>query len=409
MAHVPMVATDPPQTARSDHSAANKQATPAGPVTLGIEPAARARVSPWSILSFILVALGPTMVCFWYLQTIAADRYVSRAAFSIRSNDSAPALEIFGAVTQLGGSGASMDGQILYDFIQSQQIVEQIRDVLPLELLWNKADRDILYRLGENQPIEEIHDHWELMVKVSLDTATGILALETQAFTPEDSLLLAKAILSASGALVNQLSDGARADAVRFAAAERDAAEARLREIRTRLRSFRDLEQEVDPTQNAKAALGLVATLEEERARTQVRLDQLSGALDDQAPRVQSLKRRLTTLDEQIAQERTRLGRGATSDDPTNRALSDIVGDYEELLVDREFAEQTYRLALATYEQAQTEARRSHRHLAVHVRPTLSERADHPDKAIWLLTIAMAGFAFWAIFSLVIGNVRERR
>ncbi|MEM7056119.1 MAG: capsule biosynthesis protein [Pseudomonadota bacterium] len=380
-----------------------------GPVELGIAPAIAAPVPTKAILGFLLIALGPALLCLWYLETHAADRYASRAAFSIRSNEAGPALEIFGAVAQLGGGGTTTDGQILYDFIQSQQIVEQIREAVPLELIWNKAERDLLFALGQDQPVEELHDHWDRMVDISLDSATGILTLETQAFTPEDSLTIAKAILRSSSNLVNQLSDGAREDAVRFAATELDSAETRLRKIRTRLRSFRDLEQEVDPTQNAKAALGLVATLEEERARTQVRLDDLLGALDDQAPRVTSLKRRIRTLDEQIAQERTRLGRGDAGAAGSGRALSDIVGDYEELLVDREFAEQTYRLALATYEQAQTEARRRHRHLAVHVRPTLSERADHPDKPVWLITVSLAGFAFWAVLMLVIGNIRERR
>lgn len=409
MAHSPAIPNNHGTSTHLGKTAANQLDDPVEAVNLGISPAAKARISLLPVLSFTSIALGPALACLWYLETMAADRYASRAAFSIRSSDSAPALEIFGAVTQLGGGSTTTDGQILYDFIQSQQIVEQIRTATPLEQFWNKADHDLLFALGQNQPIEELHDHWGRMVKVSLDSATGILALETQAFTPEDSLTVAQAILTASGNLVNQLSDGAREDAVKFAAIERDAAEARLREIRARLRSFRDLEQEVDPTQNARATLGLVATLEEERARTQVRLDQFSGALNDQAPRVQSLRRRLKTLDEQIAQERTRLGRGYSGEESSNRALSDVVGDYEELLVDREFAEQTYRIALATYEQAQTEARRRHRHLAVHVRPTLSERADHPDKAVWLLSFTLSGLALWAVLALVIGNIRERR
>lgn len=396
-------------TAPAKSVAANQPASPPDAIPLGIHPAARARIPVGALLSFVLIVLAPTAVALWYLETRAADRFSSRAAFSIRSNDATPALEIFGAVTQLGGSSTATDGQILYDFIQSQQVVEQIRAPVDLDRIWNTAPRDLLFALGDSQPIEEVHEHWDRMVDVSLDTATGILSLETRAFSPEDALKIADAILTASGDLVNQLSVGARNDAVRFAEAERETAEARLREIRARLRSFRDLEQEVDPTQNAKAALGLVATLEEERARTQVRLDQFSGVLDDQAPRVTALKRRITTLDQRIAQERTRLGSGDSQADGTERALSDIVGDYEELLVDREFAEQTYRLALATYEQAQAEARRQHRHLAVHVRPTLSERAEHPDKPIWILTILLGGFAAWAVLMLLVGNLRERR
>ena len=384
---------------------------PFQPVEMPPAPApvpARSRTNWRGVLGFLLVAVAPVALAAWYLWEHAAERYASRAAFSIRSNETTAPLEIFGSITQLGTSSAVMDGEILYDFIQSQQMLDAVRARVPLVEIYNKAPGDLLFHLGQDQPVEELLDHWDLMSDVSIEPATGILSVEVRAFAPEDARGIAEAVLAASAELVNQLSETARADAVRYAALELDEAEARLRAIRARLRAFRDIEQEVDPTQNAQAALGLVAALEEDRARAQVQIDSMSAVLDPQAPRIAALRRRIATLDARIAEERTRLGRGVGAGGE-DRPLAAVVGEYEELVVDREFAEQAYTLALATYEQAQAEARRQHRYLAVHVRPTLSEEAEYPDRPAWLGIIAALAFALWAVLALVIANIRERR
>ncbi|MEM7743252.1 MAG: capsule biosynthesis protein [Pseudomonadota bacterium] len=379
------------------------------PAVLGRAPVGPAPLSRALIASFVACVVIPSLCGAAYLWEMAADRYASNAAFSIRSNEAAAPVEIFGAVTQLGNSSAKMDGEILYDFIQSQQMLDAVRVGLDLEAMYQKAPEDPLYVFEPGQPVEDLLDHWERMLDVSIDPANGILTIESRAYTPDDARAVAEAVLAASAELVNTLSESARSDAVRYSAMELAEAEERLREIRLRLRAFRDFEQEVDPTRNAAAALDLVATLEQDRARTQVRLEQIASVLDQDAPRVVALKRRLATLDARINEERTRLGTGDATATGDARPLAAVVGDYEELLVDREFAEQAYTLALTTYEQAQAEARRQNRYLAVHIRPTLPETAAYPDRPVWLLSLIAGTIAIWAIGALVIGNIRERR
>ena len=104
-------------------------------------------------------------------------------------------------------------------------------------------------------------------------------------------------------------------------------------------------EQEVDPGANAAAALDLVAGLEQELAEAEVALDLLAG-LDRGSPRVRQIVRRSTSLEGRIDAERGRLGRGG-NERAADRPLSDLVGDYEDLVAEREFAEQTHALALA--------------------------------------------------------------
>jgi capsular polysaccharide transport system permease protein len=378
------------------------------PLILGTPPA-RARGRHWlAAASFLLIVVVPTLMAATYLAFTAADRYGSRVAFSIRSNEAAAPVEILGAVTQLGGSSVLTDGQVLHDFIQSQQIVESVRARLPLEDYWNRAPGDWVFSLGRGQPIEEIVEHWNSAVDVSLDPGTGIVTVEARAFRPEEAQAIAAAILEASAELVNHLADIAREDAVRYARIELEEAEARLREIRTRLRQFRNVEQDVDPSQNARVAIELVAQLEEELSRSRVQLELLRGALDESAPRIGLLKRQIESLESRIAAERTRLGTGAAASDDARRPLSAVVGEFEELVVDREFAEQAYTLALATYQQAEAEARRRHRYLAPHIEPTLAEAAEYPDRPLLTAVVFLLALGIWSVLVLGAYGIRDR-
>ncbi len=372
-------------------------------------PVRRARFPWFAVLTFLLLVGAPMGGGIWYLEERAGERFASRTAFSIRSNEDAVPMEIFGAISRLSGGSTGTDAQILYDFIQSQQIVRGVAKRIDLQAIFAKEPQDPLFTLPPGAPIEDMLDHWMWMIDVAIDPSTGLLSVEARAFSPDDARAIAAAILKESIELVNRLSDGARADLVQATARELAEAETRLRTIRARLRAFRDHEQEVDPTLNAQATLALVAALEEDRARAQVKMEQVADILDAEAPQIRTLRRRISTLDRRIAEERTRLGTSAAASAGGDTPLSEVVGKYEELLVDREFAEQAYTVALANQQQAQVEARRRHRHLAVHIRPTLSDRAEYPDRPVLILTALVLCLTVWSIVNLVAGNIAERR
>jgi capsular polysaccharide transport system permease protein len=172
------------------------------PAILGADPAS-ARPRHWMAgFGFALLVAAPTLLAASYLTFTAADRYGSRFAFSIRSNQTSTPVEILGAVTQIGNSSVLTDGQVLYDFIRSQQIVETIAAHLPLEAYYNRAPGDWVFSLGHGQPVEDLVDYWNRMVDVSLDPATGILAVEARAFSPTEAQAIASQILAASSDLV---------------------------------------------------------------------------------------------------------------------------------------------------------------------------------------------------------------
>ena len=356
------------------------------------------------VLSFLALVVLPFLAVTAYLYGRAANQYHSEVAFSIRSEEGASAAAgLLGAITNLG-TGSASDIDILAEYIRSQGIVETIDRELDLRAIFNRAEGDPVFTLGPDASIEELTDHWRRMVRISFETAAGILHVETRAFTPEDAQAVAQAILRHSSALVNHLSEQARSDAVRFASEELSEAEAALYAMRAKLAAFRRENRIVDPSGDVAGQAGLVNALQTELAQALVERDMLLTYADERDQRVVQANRRIDAIEARIEAERASLGvPGAGA------ALPEVVGRYEELLVDLEFANTAYTQALANLAAARAESRRQSRYLAPHVRPTLAQTALYPNRALLSGLTLLFLFLGWSVAMLVYYNVRDNR
>ncbi|WP_220748757.1 MULTISPECIES: capsule biosynthesis protein [Jannaschia] len=384
---------------------------------------AQPRGRHWLItLSFLLLVVAPTALCAWYLWERAADRYVSTAGFSVRTEEAGSAIESLAGITGLSGSSSS-DTDILYDFIQSQQLVRQVQDSLDLRTIWSKVppDQDPIYAYHPPGTIEDLTAYWRRMVKVYNIGSTGLLELRVQAFDPDDAQRIAQEIQARSSDMINELSAIAREDATRYARDELDGAVERLKVARQAITRFRNRTQIVDPQASIQSQMGILSSLQGELAQTLIDLDILVQTAPANDPRIVQLKRRIETIESRIAEERSKLGlgsrprndegqdEGGTAEGGELDAFADLVGEYESLIVDLNFAEQSYTAALAGYDSSLAESRRQSRYLAAHVRPTLAESAAHPERTKLISLVALFSFLAWGIIVLAAYALRDRR
>ena len=390
--------------------AGDAAATPRRAVAAPAPLPARARPRHWGALAgFLLLVALPFAAAAGYLFIRAAPQYHSEVAFSVRSEEATSASAgLLGALTQIGSGGAP-DAAILYEYIRSQEIVTAVDARLDLRAIWNRPgsgwrDGDPVFTLGDDRAIEALHRQWLRMVSVSYDTAAGIIDVTARAFAPEDAQAIAEAILAQSSALVNDLAEQAREDAVRFAREELAEAEAHLAEVRARLAAFRSEHSLVDPSADVAGQSGLLNALNAELAQALVDRDVLTSYAGDGDQRVVQADRRITAITARIEDERATLGVTGVAG-----TLPELVGRYEELAVDLEFANTAYTQTLAGLAAARAEARRQSRYLAPHVRPTLATTALYPRR---FLLAGLAGLFLligWGVLMLVYYNVRDSR
>jgi capsular polysaccharide transport system permease protein len=367
----------------------------------------QARLAPrhWLMaLSFVVMVLLPFAATTAYLYIRAANEYHSEVAFSIRSEEAnSAAAGVLGAITSLG-TGSASDSDILFEYVRSQGIVEAVDADLDLRTIYNRATGDPIFTLGENAAIEDLVAHWQRMVDVAFDSGAGIIHLTTKAFTPEDATAISTEILRQSSALVNQLSEQSREDAVRFAREEFAEAEENLRMMRQRLSEFRRENRIVDPSGDVAGQTGLLNALQSELAQALVERDMLLSYADAEDQRVLQANRRIDAVEGRIEAERASLGVSGTEG-----ALPDVVGRYEELLVDLEFANTAYTQTLGGLAAARAEARRQSRYLAPHIEPTTADKALYPRRALLSGLTGLFLVLAWGAVMLIYYNVRDNR
>ena len=359
----------------------------------------------------ILMIVVPVVLSAWYLWTRAIDQYESRVGFAIRTEEVQSPFEMLGALG-LSSSSAAKDGDILYEFVQSQQLVADLDRKLDLRAMFSRPSKDPLWdgdplmTLAPGGTIEDLVDFWKRMVLIRYDGSTGLIELRVYAFNPQDAQDIANAVLLESGAMINQLSDVARADATRYSKDALDQAEARLSETRRELTEFRILNQIVDPSADIASQMGLLNTLNTQLATALIESDLLAASASANDPRIDIATRRIEVIQQRITEERRKMGVGDGGD---MSGFAALFAEYERLLVNMEFAEKSYLSALAGYDAAVSEAQRNSRYLSAFVKPTFAEAATAPNRPLLLALIAALGFFGWAIVTLIYYALRDRR
>ena len=369
---------------------------------------ARAKRRHWFVLlSFLLVAVAPVGIAAFYLWTRAADQYASNLAFSVRSEEQSSAVELLGGITDLSGSSSS-DTDILFSFLKSQELVSKVNARVDLARIWSvvSVEEDPIFAYDPSGTIEDLLSHWDRKVKIVYDSGTRLMELRVLAFDPDDAQAVAQAILDESTEMINRLSAIAREDAIKYSRDELEVSIERLKEARLSLTQFRNRTQIVDPSIDTQNQMGVLVTLQQQLADSLIELDLLADTTRNDDPRIAQANRRVEVIQARIEAERKKLGLG--TGDEGGVVFADLVGEYESLIVDREFAETAYTSALATYDGAIAEARRQSRYLAAHIQPTRAQQAEYPERLRITLLIALFSFLTWGILSLAYYSLRDR-
>ncbi|MBA5776316.1 RkpR, polysaccharide export protein [Stappia sp. F7233] len=368
------------------------------------------------VLGFLLGVVLPSLAVSTYMAFIAADQYHSKAAFAVRSVDGGSPADLLGLIAPSGRSDNVSNSYIISDYLQNQVVIEDVSKSIDIDQIFNRSSADWFFKLGTGRPIEDKLEYWNNMVSVNYDPSSGLIFVEARAFSPEDAQAITNAILERSEFLVNNLSDSAQRESVRFAKEEVAHAEARLKVFRKQLLNFRQTTQEISPTENARITLELIGTLEQQLTKNEAELKTLNQYLDPESPQIRILKRQIQSLREQISAERARLGYGsstsngdaALSEDKRGDTISGRIASYEELELEREFAERLYTAALSGLEKARADADAKQTYLAVFLRPTLSEDAQYPHRLLISLATFLALFGVWLASVLIYYNMRDR-
>jgi capsular polysaccharide transport system permease protein len=373
---------------------------------------ARMRRRHWGILlSFVLFVLAPLCAVIFYLMTIAEDQYVSTAGFVVRSQETSGSSEMLRGLGGLltGGTTAS-DSDVLYAFIQSQEIVDVVEKQVGLrEHFSTHWPKDWAFALRPEASLEDLTNYWQRILGISYEPGSGLIEVRASAYDPQTAQAITSAIVNASQDRVNALNEQAREDAMRYALADLDEALERLKEAREAMTQFRTRTRIVDPSADIQGRMGVMNNLQQQLATALVEFDLMRASLNPDDPRLRTAERTITVIRERIDIERQSF---ASSDNTETGAVGEdypsLISEFERLSVDQDYAEQAYRAALTALEVARDEASRQSRYLATYIKPSLAESSTYPNRPILIGLAGLMLVMVWAIFVLIYYSIRDR-
>jgi capsular polysaccharide transport system permease protein len=359
--------------------------------------------APLALVSFLLIVALPTVLATVYYLLIAADQYVAEFRFGLRSVDP-PRSDPTSLLSGPTAPPVTVDSYAVVQFIQSRAIIDELGHSLDLNRIFTVPAADFLTRLDAPAPAEDLVSYWRRQVDAFFDAANGTIIVKARAFSPQDSLVLARAVLAAAERLVNELSARARRDALRDSEEEVSRSERRLGDALAALRRYRDANGVIDPRKTAESTAGLATGLRDELVRSEAELTTLREYLQAEAPPLKLLEARIRSLE---AQRQALDGEVTEAPGAGNLALSRIMGSFERLEAERGFAETAYRRALEALDQARRSAERQHLYVAAFVPPSLPEKPLYPRRLQSIGIVFVIAFAVWAIGGLTVRSVRD--
>lgn len=361
--------------------------------------------------SFLIVVLLPTLMALLYYTFFASNVYVAEAKLTVKQavvgsskSDASSVLSGLG----IGGisigkpQATTQDTMMVLDYIKSRAIVQDIGGKVEMNSLYAKEEIDWLSRLGRDNDLEENWEYWKTHVTVSVDTISSILTLRVRAYTPEDALKIAEDIVFRSEALINNISQRNRRDALTRAEEEVGRAAEKLVEARASLLMFQQRSGSMDPVETAKQLTESVSSLTLQKIALETQLATASANGVGGRPGEKYIKSRLAAIDGQLADLDNRLT------GPVNeRSVSAQLRDYELFKLQEEFSERIYTLARTSYEDARRNLERQQLYLAVVVPPLLPEYALYPRVFADTSLVFLGCLVLWGIVALLVASVRD--
>ena len=362
-------------------------------IALAITFVVRDSIGRGLLLSFLALAVVPSLILVAYFSFIASSQYASEAKFSVRAGE--PSL--LDLMTSAAG-GASMqraqDTLIVTEYITSRTMVEELERRVNLQAIFSSPHIDYFSRFKSGRTIEDLTRYWKSKVHISIEYNSGIVTVETFAFSPDDALLLAKTVVALSENLINTMSNRAQNDLVSQSEKELARAEARLRQATATLTELRNCEGLIDPRQQADAISKLIDQIRLDRLKMEQDLTSLTQSMSATSPQAQIFRLRIQAANNQIASLESRLTDGNKG---ANNAISSSITRFDQIELERKLAERQYIAASSSLEAARTTAERQRLYLSTFVSPVLAHESTYPRRLFFSLLSIGGSFLLWAV------------
>ncbi|GLS85151.1 capsule polysaccharide transporter [Cypionkella aquatica] len=350
---------------------------------------------------FVFVML-PTILAGIYYYTIATPLYSSRTEFVIQQNDAAPS----GLSSMLKGSAmaTSQDSITVQGYLQSQDAMERLDKDLNFRAHFSGPNMDALQRLAPDATQGAVYKLYHKFVKISYDPTEGVVKMEVIAADPQTAVKFSNALLGYAEERVDMMTARVRDDQMKGARESYDEAEAKLKEANETVVGLQEKTKVLSSEVEISLITAQIGQLDTQLTTERLSLAQMEANSNPNQARMEPVKRRIATLEDQTAQLRAKL----TENDANGQSLARV---QSELLV-AQAEVQTRQLMLAqslqATELARNEANRQTRYLSVSVNPVEADEAAYPRAFESTLVVMLILIGIYLMITMTIAILYEQ-
>lgn len=360
-----------------------------------------------TLISFLVLVVLPVAAAVVYFGFIASNQYIAEFRFSVQDRSASAMASSAGALmSAMGGSSVgSPQNYVVVDYLKSRQALDELRNRgVDVRAMYSRPDIDWWSRFSAWRPMERFVLYWQDMISADYDQYTGLATVQVRAFSAEDAKRIADNLATLSEELINRIAMRANVDAVRFAEGEVVREEESLRKVRARLTEFRNKAGVIDANASVSASnSSLTQTLRANLAQLETSLAALlKQNLPQNSVQVQNLKSQIAATKDQI-----KTVEALVAKNPEGKPLSTVVGEYEDLDMERQFAQTMVTSAMQALDTARATAAAQWLYITPYVRPVLPEGSTYPKRLTSIFLVAVASLLIWTILMLTARSMRE--
>ena len=310
----------------------------------------------------------------------------------MRSGGGSALAGVASLVQTQGLSKATDETYVVNEYLKSRDMVRLLAERDNLRDILNRPEGDAISRFPNfysHDDFEHLYEHFQRIVDVTLDEASGITTLRVVAYRPDDANGLATAVMAHAEALINRLNDRAHDDSMRYAQMIVDKARDKTAEVEANLTTFRNAHGTVNPAQESLAALSMIGRMSEELAKLEATLSR-QIALTPSNPGIESLEQKIQSY------------RGRDRDAPKPRGRNEHIDRNGAVGLRIPCARTRARGEVARsgapeLRTSREEAQQKHLYIETVAEPSLPDVSEYPRRYLILFLVAVVAIGVWLI------------
>ena len=362
----------------------------------------------WSamfVANFVIVFLMPSVLSIVYFSFLASPQYVSESKFTVKGGDGFRP-DGLGMMIGMPSAYVVQDTQIVANYIQSRAMVEKLQEKLDIRQMYGANDIDWFSRFDSDQPIEKLVEYWKTKVDVSIQLPGGIVTVTVKAFTANDTLQIAAAVLELSENLVNDNNRKMLADNLASSKLDFERAARRLGQSRLAIEKARNAEGMLSPTQAGQALADLVTELKSGQLKLQQDYGSQAKYVSTDAPQMRALNIRIRAMSAQIQELEGRMTSSSISTG-ADKPLSKAMTTFSSLELENRIAEKHYAATAKSLELARATADIRLVYLQAFLRPSLPEQPLYPKRLLSIVVVVFGSLFAWASMASLASMARN--